>query len=198
MFTDTLEPTPTPLMTPAAGPAPDATSLRESPASTPLTLEDLERTRQLLMRNIGPIAKVVITRAAIDGVTLQEFLARVASSVLIETARTRFVREAGTEFAAAAPRRPSIDAASGPFRRRAVERPGPLPRRFDRVFGLLAKLVPGGEAHRGENPLGEMRSKNGELTLEGRRPLILVVRHSPTLSLEKASSAAERDPDLVA
>jgi hypothetical protein len=68
-----------------------------------LTPEDLERTRQLLMRNIGPIAKVVITRAAVEGVTLQEFLTRVASSVLIETARTRFVREAGAEFSAEAP-----------------------------------------------------------------------------------------------
>jgi hypothetical protein len=54
-------------------------------------------------RNIGPIAKVVITRAAVEGVTLQEFLTRVASSVLIETARTRFVREAGAEFSAEAP-----------------------------------------------------------------------------------------------
>jgi hypothetical protein len=71
-----------------------------APASPALTAEDLERTSRLLMRNIGPIAKVVIKRAAVDGVSLEEFLARVASSLVIETARARFVREAGVEFGA--------------------------------------------------------------------------------------------------
>lgn len=105
MSTDILEPTPTLPMARATGPAAEVSCSRQpssgSPASPPLTPQDLERTRQLLMRNIGPIAKVVITRAAVDGVTLQEFLARVASSLLIETARTRFVREVALEFAAA-------------------------------------------------------------------------------------------------
>ena len=108
MSTDILESTPTLPMARATGPAAEASCSRQpssgSPASPPLTPEDLERTRQLLMRNIGPIAKVVITRAAVDGGTRQEFLARVASSLLIETARTRFLREVGAEFAAEAPR----------------------------------------------------------------------------------------------
>ena len=105
MSTDILESTPTLPMARATGPAAEASCSRQpSSGSPPLTPEDWERTRQLLMRNIGPIAKVVITRAAVDGVTRQEFLARVASSLLIETARTRFLREVGAEFAAEAPR----------------------------------------------------------------------------------------------
>ncbi|MFZ2651525.1 MAG: hypothetical protein WA210_15625 [Burkholderiaceae bacterium] len=102
MSTGILEPTPTQPMRRTADPAAEMTysllAPSGSPASPPLTPEDLERTSQLLMRNIGPIAKVVIKRAAVDGVTLQEFLARVASSLLIEPARTRFVREADVEF----------------------------------------------------------------------------------------------------
>ena len=108
MSIDILEPTPTLPMTRATGPAAEVSCSRlppsGSPASQPLTPEDLARTSQLLMRNIGPIAKVVITRAAVDGVTHQEFLARVTSGLLIETARTRFVREAAVEFAAEASR----------------------------------------------------------------------------------------------
>jgi hypothetical protein len=106
MSTDVLERTPTLPMRRAAGPAEQTTGPRSppggSPASRPLTPEDLERTRQLLLRNIGPIAKVVIARAAVDAVTLPEFLARVASCLLIETARTRFVREAGAAFGGSA------------------------------------------------------------------------------------------------
>ena len=71
MSTDILEPTPTLPMRRATGPAAEASCSRMppsgTPASPPLTPEDLERTRQLLMRNIGPIADVVITRAAVNG-----------------------------------------------------------------------------------------------------------------------------------
>jgi serine/threonine protein kinase len=59
-----------------------------------LTADDLERATKLLVRYIGPIARVVTRRAATDGVSRRDFLNTVALSLDDETQRERFLREA--------------------------------------------------------------------------------------------------------
>jgi serine/threonine-protein kinase len=59
-----------------------------------LTPADLEHATRLLIRYIGPIAKVVTRRAATEGVSRREFLHQVAQSLDDEAQRERFLREA--------------------------------------------------------------------------------------------------------
>ena len=60
----------------------------------PLTSDDLERTTKLLVRYIGPIARVVARRAATEGVSRRDFLNQVALSLDDPGQRERFLREA--------------------------------------------------------------------------------------------------------
>ena len=60
-----------------------------------LTAEDLEQATKLLIRYIGPIGKVVAKRAAVDGVTRNDFYATVLHSIDGDDQRQRFLREAG-------------------------------------------------------------------------------------------------------
>jgi serine/threonine-protein kinase len=57
--------------------------------------QDLERATKILTTFIGPIAKVVVKRAAGPNVSKRDFFARVAQSLETEAQRERFLREAG-------------------------------------------------------------------------------------------------------
>jgi len=57
--------------------------------------QDLERATRILTTFIGPIAKVVVKRAAGPNVSRRDFFARVVQSLDTEAQRERFLREAG-------------------------------------------------------------------------------------------------------
>jgi serine/threonine-protein kinase len=59
-----------------------------------LTPAELERATKVLIRYIGPIARVVARRAATEGVSRRDFLQVVAQSLEDEAQRERFLREA--------------------------------------------------------------------------------------------------------
>jgi serine/threonine-protein kinase len=59
-----------------------------------LTPADVERATQLLTAYIGPIARVVVKRAAGNASSRRAFLSEVAQSVENEAQRERFLREA--------------------------------------------------------------------------------------------------------
>jgi len=72
------------------------TSVGETVMTGPaMSDQDLERATKLLTTFIGPIAKVVVKRAAGPNVSRRDFFARVAESLDSETQRERFLREAG-------------------------------------------------------------------------------------------------------
>jgi eukaryotic-like serine/threonine-protein kinase len=62
----------------------------------PISAADIERVTRLLTSYIGPIARVVVKRAATDGVGRDELTARVAQSVEGDSQRERFMRQAAT------------------------------------------------------------------------------------------------------
>src|SRR5262245_11663649 len=57
--------------------------------------QDIERATRLLTTFIGPIAKVIVKRAAGPNVSRRDFFARVAQSLETEAQRERFLREVG-------------------------------------------------------------------------------------------------------
>jgi serine/threonine-protein kinase len=72
------------------------TSLGETVMTGPaMSEQDLEKATRILTNFIGPIAKVVIKRAAGPNVSRRDFFARVAQSLDTEAQRERFLREAG-------------------------------------------------------------------------------------------------------
>jgi eukaryotic-like serine/threonine-protein kinase len=62
----------------------------------PISADDIERVTRLLTSYIGPIARVVVKRAALEGVGRDELTARVAQSVEGDSQRERFMRQAAT------------------------------------------------------------------------------------------------------
>jgi serine/threonine-protein kinase len=71
----------------ASGPAANAS------AGPAVSDEDVERAIRLLTVYIGPIAKVVVRRAAAGGASRQQFLDQVAQSLETEAERERFLRD---------------------------------------------------------------------------------------------------------
>jgi len=71
------------------------TPVPAAPGNEPaLTTADLERATRLLTAYIGPIARVVVKRAATTGVSRRDFLNQVAQSLESDAQRERFLREA--------------------------------------------------------------------------------------------------------
>jgi serine/threonine-protein kinase len=71
-------------------------SLGETVMTGPtMSEQDLERATRILTTFIGPIAKVIVKRAAGPNVSRRDFFARVAQSLETEAQRERFLREAG-------------------------------------------------------------------------------------------------------
>ena len=65
------------------------------PSNEPaLTTAELERATRLLTTLIGPIARVVVKRAAAVGGSRRDFLNQIAQSLDNDAQRERFLREA--------------------------------------------------------------------------------------------------------
>ena len=86
-----LRRTPTPVMVRSGGTSPPA----PSGAHPPLAAGELERATRLLTSYIGPMAKIVVKRAANEGLDRRGFLDKLAQSLDSEVARERFLREVG-------------------------------------------------------------------------------------------------------
>ena len=54
----------------------------------------MEHATRVLTRYIGPIARIVVKRAAADGMSRRDFLNQVAQSLDSDAQRERFLREA--------------------------------------------------------------------------------------------------------